>query len=294
MALPRVTRELVELTPKMAAELLARNPGNRNLSEKRARALAEEIKRGGWVFNGQPIIVDEDGNLLDGQHRCQAVVMAGKSVLVMIVRGVARKAFATIDSGRARSAGDALAAGGVTDAKRMAAVLRLIYQHTLGVLGSGAAAHQASNQEVSGLASEYPDVAAAVRWARSHIHTRNAPVTFLYWVTMRGNIDVARPFWEAVATGEGQRLDAPAARLRDVLFLNLRERAKRPANDILNLAIRAWVCHLAGHDVKQLMLGILDHHAMRKGDETFIPMTHDEAMPVVAQARRNKAQKATG
>lgn len=288
MALERVTRELIDLTPKMAAEFLAKNEGNRRLSEQRVRRLADEIVRGGWEFNGQPIILDDDGNLLDGQHRCAAVVASKKSVRCLLVRGVARRAFATIDAGRARSASDVLAAGGHKNSARMAAALRLAWQDTLGVLGSGAATHQPGNADIAALIDDHPDIAGAGTWVNRYQHTANAPCAFMYWRTMRGNKPEAEAFWNAVTTGEGLSRGSPALRLRDILFHNLRERAKRPARDVLEFIIRAWVCYLANHEVQLLKIGILEHGAMRpNGEDIVIPMTREAAEAVVYEGRKS-------
>ena len=58
--------------------------------------------------NGQfDAIVLLDGAILDGQHRLWAVIESKTPVETIIIRGIAREAFATIDTVRApRSGGD--------------------------------------------------------------------------------------------------------------------------------------------------------------------------------------------
>jgi hypothetical protein len=102
----------IELTPFLAQRLLDKNPKNRSLSVVRAKVLAATIARGEWMSNGETIIVDTDGNLLDGQHRCMAVIIAEQSIPTLLVEGVSSSAFATIDLGKQRSASDLLAIAG--------------------------------------------------------------------------------------------------------------------------------------------------------------------------------------
>lgn len=292
MSTERVTREVIDLTPKMASDLLAKNKGNRGLAAGRVRALAAEIERGGWTFNGQPIIVDGDGNLLDGQHRCAAVVLAKKPVRTLIVRGVEREAFATIDSGRSRSGADVLTAGGMSSALRVAAVLRLVWQNELGVLGSMASEHRPSNNDIATLATDYPTVIESVRYTNGKRHMNTAPVAFMHWETMRKNPKDARPFWDAVETGEGLSRGSPALKLRDTLLANASTRAKHRMFSLLEFCVRAWVCYLADHQVSILKPGILDHARMRRSNgDIFIPMTTAEASEVVRDAQSTRKNR---
>jgi len=46
------------------------------------------MSAGRWQENGETIIVGKSGNLLDGQHRLQAVIQSGVSIMAIIVFGV--------------------------------------------------------------------------------------------------------------------------------------------------------------------------------------------------------------
>lgn len=69
------------ITPERASALLA-NMHKRQRRPSRAwvKILSGRIKRGEWDMYAGFIIVDEDGRLVDGQHRCLAIVDAGISV----------------------------------------------------------------------------------------------------------------------------------------------------------------------------------------------------------------------
>lgn len=288
MTTPRITRELIDLTPKMAADLLASNTMNRTLNQSRVKRIKASIDSGEWRLNGQPIIVSDNGVLLDGQHRCAAVEMAGVAVKTLIVYGISEEAFATIDCGKSRTASDVLSSKRIANPKRVASVLRLIWQNTLGVLGSSDAQHQPTNFDIEELADEsVEDVQEAIRVCAKGKHTTSAPVFFMYWLTMKENKKMATPFWEAVHTGVGLTKGSPALKLRDTLFYNLNSKAKHRPFDILEFCVRAWVCYLAGHEVQILRPGVLSHRGVRNDkDEIVVPMSSAAALRVTTDSMR--------
>ena len=61
--------EYVVTTPSIVDSLLDGNFRNRKLNSGHMKKLSIDIKNGRYVFNGQPVIRDQDGYLRDGQHR---------------------------------------------------------------------------------------------------------------------------------------------------------------------------------------------------------------------------------
>lgn len=122
--------EIVTLTPELAAQFMSRNANNRPLAAAAVRNYAAAIKRGEWVFNGEALIFDEDDNLLNGQHRCSAVIQAGVPIEVLAVRGVGRDAFKTMDQGKRRTAGDVLGVAGEKNPNNLAAAAKAYEQIT--------------------------------------------------------------------------------------------------------------------------------------------------------------------
>ncbi len=95
---PRLTSTWEWVTPELAEQYLAlgaRNP--RKLNERHVLLLAEQMERGQWMPNGEAIVFDVDGHLIDGQHRLSAIVLVGKPQMMLVARGVAREARETID-----------------------------------------------------------------------------------------------------------------------------------------------------------------------------------------------------
>ena len=101
------------LTPELATSLLERNQHNRPLSQAHVERIAKQIVEGKWKFNGDTIKVSDSGDVLDGQHRLWAEIEAKKPIETIIVYGVPRDAFATIDTIRKhRNGGDVVALSG--------------------------------------------------------------------------------------------------------------------------------------------------------------------------------------
>jgi len=93
------------VTPDMAKNWLENhNPKNRKISIDRVHTYASDITNGNWDITGDGICFDEQGNLLNGQHRLAAVVCANKPALFLICTGMPRSI--NYDSGRKRTIKD--------------------------------------------------------------------------------------------------------------------------------------------------------------------------------------------
>jgi hypothetical protein len=98
----------VQVSPELAAEWLKSSIGNRLLSHDRVWSLVREIQQGLWSTTHQGIAFDQEGRLLDGHHRLNAIVKAGLTVELLVTRGLSDKVLRVIDTGRNRSASDTL------------------------------------------------------------------------------------------------------------------------------------------------------------------------------------------
>lgn len=100
--------DLEMISPKMAEEYLLANTHNRPLSEGTVEALADEMRAGRWRLHHQGIAFDTEGTLRDGQHRLKAIVLSGKTLAIMVTRGIDPSVFDVIDAHRPRKIGDQL------------------------------------------------------------------------------------------------------------------------------------------------------------------------------------------
>lgn len=115
--------EIIDVTPTLAEDWLKKNKNNRDFSEFHVKKLASQMRDGKWQDNGETIKFAIGGELLDGQHRLLAVVRSRSTQRMLIVRGLARDTFATIDVGRKRSSADAMKVAHIPEHKRVAVAL---------------------------------------------------------------------------------------------------------------------------------------------------------------------------
>lgn len=90
-----ITTRKESITPAQAQRILtehyarvdAGSFNQRTISPARVGLYANDMKRGAWLLQPQPIVIDENGNLVDGQHRLEAVAASGATVEFMVSRG---------------------------------------------------------------------------------------------------------------------------------------------------------------------------------------------------------------
>lgn len=96
------------IPPPIAHSLLAIDAQNRPTSRANVERLLNAIACGAWQANGETIIIDSQGRILDGKHRLIAVVESGIPICCLVVRGVPSEVWPTIDIGKVRMIADAL------------------------------------------------------------------------------------------------------------------------------------------------------------------------------------------
>ena len=160
-------RSTVEkITPEVAAKILedSKTIQNRNVSDHHVEWLTSQMRDGRWVLNGEAIIVDEDGQLLDGQHRLWAVVNSGITIESLVTRGVERKAFPTIDTGAARTSSNTLTMTGEKNTKVLAAALGLLHRYDQGKMLWSLKPSGFSPAVGLALLKQHPEMCDAVEW----------------------------------------------------------------------------------------------------------------------------------
>ena len=123
----KIEVKAINLTPNIAKELLKSNyQKQRNISESRVNAYAQDMLSGSWVLNGETFALDQNGMLLNGQHRCTAVVKSGITIPAIFVTGLSTESFKTIDQGFLRSMAQILTIDGYKSSALLASLARTI------------------------------------------------------------------------------------------------------------------------------------------------------------------------
>lgn len=247
--------QTVELTPALARVLLSRNDGNRRISDALVTSYARDISTGGWTFNGEPIIVSGDGKLNDGQHRCEAVVMADRSIKTILVIGVERDTRTTLDQGRVRTSGDFLAMNGHAAANVLGAAASLYWQYlSFGVLATGSK-QRPTKGEVMRTVADHPDLEKSVAFChRKGIgsvggHSLLSFIHFAIWKRAgRLNSD---EFIKALVDGVGLSAQNPILYARNRLMF---ERGKLRGNLKAELIFKAWNAHRRDEKLRHIIL----------------------------------------
>lgn len=134
--------QIKTITPEWAKQVLeTRNPHNRSISTRFVDKLARDISNGAFFTTHQGIAFNENGDLLDGQHRLAAVVMANRAIVLPVTTGIPAShklngsninTFEIIDGGRARGTGAMLQMAGYANGNKIAAAVRIAIAATLG------------------------------------------------------------------------------------------------------------------------------------------------------------------
>lgn len=103
------------VTPEMARLWLKNNFRNRPVKEDVVKAYARDMQNGCWVFTHQGVAFNDRDELIDGQHRLMAIVMAGVPIRMMVTFGLPSKidgkeatTMDAVDRGATRSVADQL------------------------------------------------------------------------------------------------------------------------------------------------------------------------------------------
>ena len=125
----KVTAQVETITPAMARDIIDNhNNGNRRHSGVNISKLVQAFTTGTWMLNGESIIFDDSGHLLNGQHRMYACIEANLPFDTVVARGVSKEAFKTMDTGKNRTAGDVLGIDGA-DSKHSPKLAKIINRY---------------------------------------------------------------------------------------------------------------------------------------------------------------------
>jgi hypothetical protein len=234
-----ITVEIVRVTPQLAAEWLEFNKNNRPLSPRTVARYEGSIGSGRWVFNGEAIIFDDEGGCLNGQHRLHGCLKANAAFTSLVVRGVPRGVFATIDDTRRRSAADTLKLAGHTKCHYLGSALAYLLKYEMGLVTRNDITFE--NVVIEAAAERHPEMAGSVRRAQCLAGLLSGPAAaFSHYVFSRIDPEAADAFISDLASGEYLRKDDAVFWLRARLISNQLKKAKLPASEILPLVFKAW------------------------------------------------------
>jgi hypothetical protein len=261
----QMTVRLVLITPEIALGWLKRNDQNRTFGRDAARALAAEMSTGYWRENGESIVFDRAGKLIDGQHRLQAVLNSGHEYRVPVITGVAAEVRPTVDTGVKRSAASNLQMAQEENASTLAAAI---------VLWRGYAAHNAramthpasqgpehrmSIPRILEYLEEWPGLREAARVSlalrpsgrgRSLVPSSEAAMLWFAIVQSGASRERANQFLGSVLSGYDLAEDSPIIGLRRRLIDQLAPGLRMDKRERIALVLKTWQLWATGKSRK--------------------------------------------
>ena len=260
----RETVRIEEITPKRAQAWLEGNVDNRKLRESGVIKLSGILQRGEWELTGDAVVFDDQGVLINGQHRLTAVVVTGIPARLIILRGVPSKTQEVMDQGLQRSLGDQLYRRGVPNSKTVASALAWLYQFEYNEeTGNVHYADQSSmrptyRQLLSRFerSPELVELATGVHKLVYYTKVRPGPTLAIRYRLSQIDAKEAEMFFDHWREGIGLDPDSPIWRLREWCMADARSRSTRgraPAYRYCAYAFTAWNKWRDGIPVKQLV-----------------------------------------
>jgi hypothetical protein len=212
---PGVTFEVIQLTPEVAKELLDRLPERQRAQSQRSiDRYASDLLEGEFPFTGDPIRVDVNGELIDGQHRCVAVMETGITVPALVIRGLPTERIRYFDGGRPRRFQDDLRIAGYANHANLATLTTRVWhwQHgNYGYMGIPYVRNaiysntQPTRAQLWATLHNTDNLPSAVtNGNRIGARMPNAPVSvisFVWWLLGTNNLDAREKFFHELVDG---------------------------------------------------------------------------------------------
>lgn len=239
------------ITEPLALEFQKRNKRNRRQADATVLGLADMIDRGEWIYNADPIAFDWNGELLNGQHRLAAIILAGKPVEAAVVWGLDPRAFVSFDSHKIRSQGDCLGLIGEGNLGVLSPALTWIWKILRGKVLAG---NRPSRTQAIAMPDTHPGIRESVALARtdkSHVLAASM-IAALHYLT--GTVDKARAdeFFALLTTGIGLSRESVVWQLRERAMRNRIAKRKLNQKQLLAISIKAWNAFFADKPVGTL------------------------------------------
>lgn len=251
--------EIETITPVMAATMLEnRFEGQRAVRTGQVQRLASAIRSGNWKVTGDAITLIK-GKLGNGQHRCEAIVLAGVPCKALILRTTEESLFDVMDSGISRTVADALNHYEIKNAVSISAAARLALSYDRGMITKnkiaspkdrkqGGVWNSITRQDVIDYSVHNRETLSKFCAITQKLYSGTAILSpsmaaaFLQIASLR-NEKMAIEFITTIYTGDK---DNAARDLRDRLLKNKLANSKMTAAYIFGLLIKGFKAYLSG------------------------------------------------
>lgn len=246
-------------TPALAAKYLAKMENQRRFKRTVAAGYAADMSNGKWTQDLMPIVLDVDGNLINGQHRLTAVVDSGKTIGFWVIRDAPMDVMLRMDQGATRNAGDQLQIHGFANSLQQAAAARLVlaYEFFPGVVWATTSLTDITRSLVVDEVMENEvsyQTAYTVTLGMNKARVNRSVAMALYILAERysSNAEMWEEFATGVATGIMLQVDDPRMALRNYWIRPDRARSFGGMQGHLLATIKAWNKYVEDQPTKLL------------------------------------------
>jgi len=216
---------IVTMSKQMVDSLLAMNTKNRGIKKSVVERYARDMVSGKWPLTCQGIGVSEDEVLIDGQHRLEAMKLAGyPPIEAVLVTGLDFESQMVTDQHTKRSARDVFRlAFNASVAHNTPAILQVIakFEPTYSSPLSGSKSGSLTMDELYSMFTIFADEIEAVCEANTSSKFFAAPylAAAVYLMNQKVvNKEMIGTFFEQVKTGENLSKKMPAFHLRNYVL----------------------------------------------------------------------------
>lgn len=246
-------RLVQEITPLVAQRYLEKNNANRPLSIRTIRELAQAMENGEWQVNGEAIKFDIDGNLIDGQHRLNAIIKSDRPIKTFVLRDLSADSFKTLDTGKKRNNADTLGILGFNNPLLLAAASRFVLNFRANQLRSH---ENISNIQMEDFVSKNAEIGVSIdfiKQVKADVLLPGSIAVGLHFLMRQCDREDAEIFITDLAKGSMLSASDPVFLLREkLLYYRNRVGAKMTRRETVAHVIKAWNLRRTGKVVKRL------------------------------------------
>jgi len=270
--LPHITTHFVTVTRDMAWDWLSgTDMKNRKVYQATVSRYARKMMTGRWEWTGEALKFDDNGNLLDGQHRLWAFLETKmEDAVFLIMNGVPAESQKLMDTGRNRTQANTLEMEAIPYSTILAPAARMLIEYEAGhIPGSSQWRVRPDNRETLECVNARPDLQESI----AHIATnpeykqfgRPSVLGFTHCVMMGVNPIEAEEFWRRLREADYTGVGDPVQRLRERLLISRAQRHTRAsATAIIAYVFKAWNAHIRGRT-----MGVLHWTSTGEKQEKF-------------------------
>jgi hypothetical protein len=252
-----ITAQVETIGPELATAYLRLNKMNRQPAVRAVEKLANDMAKGNWYLTGDTIKFDNDGILIDGQHRLMAVIRCGIPQQFLVVRNVAKEAKIATDTGKPRVLSNVLEFDNCKNSKETAGITKAAYEFHYGKQNLQ---RVTSHFEMIKFLNEHPEIHESASWNASNRKFFGTIGPMPVWGTMHfttGTIShEMRDEYFSLFKLPPQNAKHPITVARNTLTMNYkRGRFTASRNWVWAVAIKSWNAMVENREVSMFKIG---------------------------------------